>query len=192
MLDRMWAAHEARRRGDLQKCLELAFDAFAEGLTRAGWSLTHTLLWEQIPKWILDRAVEWRWRASHLFLDRQWTVELIRSVIAHRIAYWEAKGRLHEPVRPGAGSTELDALLKQIRQKKQVKTTGKWLRGHNIDRSQFYACKRAGWKPVEGEVSVETADKIKAAILRDADELGLKIPDPLLEIAAVHDNVHDV
>jgi hypothetical protein len=119
ILDKMWAAHEARRRGARQECLEIAFDAFAEGLTRAGWHLTHTLLWEQIPKWILAWAVEWRWRASLLFLDTQWTVELIRSVIAHRIAYWEAKARLHEPSQPGADSTEIDALLKQIQTQKR-------------------------------------------------------------------------
>src|SRR5262249_36866461 len=82
MLDRMWRAHEARRMGNLQEGLEIAFDAFAEGLTRAGRTLTHTLLWEQIPEWMLDWAMAWRWRASLLFLDTQWTVELIRSLIA--------------------------------------------------------------------------------------------------------------
>jgi hypothetical protein len=45
---------------------------------------------------------------------------------------------------------------------------------------------------VEGEVSVDMADKIKTAILRDAVETGLDIPEDLLDIRTVHDNVHDV
>jgi hypothetical protein len=51
--------------------------------------------------------------------------------------------------------------------------------------------RRAGSR-VEDKISVETADKVNVAILRDADELGLQIPEHLLEIDAVHDNVHDV
>lgn len=173
LLDEMWRAHKARRRGALQECLEIAYDAFAEGLNSAGWSLTHTLLWEQIPGWILDRAVEWRWRPSLLFLDTHWTVELIRSTIAHRIAYWEAKARLHEPAYVEASSAEvaLPALLKQICKKRKIKTD-RWLRNNDIDRSQYYVWKHADGKPVEGKVSVDMADKIKAAILRDAVELG--------------------
>ena len=85
----------------------------------------------------------------------------------------------------------LHTLLKQICRKKKIKRD-RWLRNNNIDRSQFYVCKRAGWKPVGDEVSDKMADKIKAAILRDAVELGLEIPEDLLKIGSVHDNVHDV
>ena len=130
ILDRMWRAHEARRRGALQECLEIAFDAFAESLTRAGWSLTHTLLWEQIPGWMLDWAIKWRWRPSLLFLDTQWTLELIRSHIAHRITYWEAKARFHQSAQPETSSAELGivALFKLILEKK----ISAWRRGCKI------------------------------------------------------------
>ena len=187
MLDRMWRAHEARRRGALQECLEIAFDAFAEGLTRTGRSLTHTLLWEQIPRWMLDWAIEWRWRPSLLFLDTQWTAELIRSLIAHRITYWEAKSRLHQSVRQETSTGELSivALFNRICAKKNMGIEP-WLEDHpHIKRTTFMAWKAAGGNPVKGRVAEVKAREINAAILRDAVELGL-IDD------TVHDNVHDV
>ena len=87
--------------------------------------------------------------------------------------------------------SQLHTLLKQICQRKTI-TISTWLRDHHIDRSQYYAFKKAGGKPVEGEVPVVLAGKIKAAILRDAGELGLEVSEDLLEVGAVHDNVHDV
>src|SRR5215831_16152371 len=60
--DQMWQAHEALRKGDLQACLEIAFDGHVDVLKRAGWRLTPTLLWEEIPKSMVKWAVEWRWR----------------------------------------------------------------------------------------------------------------------------------
>jgi hypothetical protein len=83
------------------------------------------------------------------------------------------EARLHEPAYVEASGAEvaLPALLKQICKKKEIKTDS-WLRNNHIDRSQFYVWKHAGGKQVEGKVSVEMADKIKAAILRDAARAG--------------------
>jgi hypothetical protein len=75
--------------------------------------------------------------------------------------------------------------------KKKKITINTWLRDHDIDRSQYYRSKQAGGKPVEGEVSVDMADKIKTAILRDAVETRLDIPEDLGDIRTVHDNVHN-
>jgi hypothetical protein len=72
--------------------------------------------------------------------------------------------------------SQLHTLLKQICKKEKI-TINTWLRDHDIDRSQYYLSKHAGGKPVEGKVSVDMAEKIKAAILRDAVELGLEVPE---------------
>ena len=166
-------------------------------LKRTEWILTRRLLREQIPAWMLDCAVKWRWpslscqdnakregvprptlgrsaASADGYMSLVFPTKLIRNQIAHRIAYREAKERLHELERPEASSAEVDlvALLKQICKEKKIKRDT-WLRGNHIDRSEFYVCKRAGWQPVEDEVGIETAEKIKAAILRDAVEFGL-------------------
>jgi hypothetical protein len=85
----------------------------------------------------------------------------------------------------------LHTMLREICNRKNI-TINTWLRDHHIDRSQYYVFKKAGGKPVEGEVPVDLADRIKAAILRDAVETQLEIPKDLLEVGTVHDNVHDV
>ena len=144
-------------------------------LKRTEWILTRRLLREQIPAWMLDCAVKWRWpslscqdnakregvprptlgrsaASADGYMSLVFPTKLIRNQIAHRIAYREAKERLHELERPEASSAEVDlvALLKQICKEKKIKRDT-WLRGNHIDRSEFYVCKRAGWQPVEDE-----------------------------------------
>jgi hypothetical protein len=203
-LDQMWRAHEAQRRGDVQESQEIVFDAYVDTLKRGGWILTRRLLREQIPAWMLDCAVRWQWRWPSLSCQDNakregvpsptlgWSapsadgymslvfpnarsVKLIRNQIAHRIAYREAKERLHE--------VTLHALLKQICQKKKSNIDD-WLIDHHIDRSQYYVSKKAGGKPVESEVSVDVADKASAAILREAVEFGLITVHDALELRA--------
>jgi hypothetical protein len=70
---------------------------------RAGWSLTHTLLWEQIPGWMLDWAVESRWRASLLFLDTPIEAEFQGKLRPFR----------KKPVRRSPATTKASSVLRR-------------------------------------------------------------------------------
>jgi hypothetical protein len=64
---KLWQANVLYRNGtSLTECLEIAYDAYAKPLERAGL-LTSEIVHNEIPAWVLDWVVIFRWRAPRLY-----------------------------------------------------------------------------------------------------------------------------